>query len=143
MGSFVSLGWTDSCVLRCLPPWMSGTALRADRFICLPLSLHLSPVVFQPGCLHLSPFVPSFVSRCLPAWMPSFVFRCLPAWMPGTALRADEFICLPLSPSLDVWHGSGWTGSLVSLCLASATSCWHVCACPSVLNCLGSVLVEL
>ena len=48
--SFVSVclasGWTNSFVFHCLPAWMSGTAL-----ICLPLSLHLSPVVFQPGCL--------------------------------------------------------------------------------------------
>ena len=121
----------------CLPAWTPVTALGVEGFICLPLSpficlplspsldawhgslggrvhlspfvsLHLAPLVSQPGCLggrvHLSPFV------CFP----SFVSRCLPAWMPGTALQADRFtclplspfICLPLSPSLDAWHGS-------------------------------------
>ena len=147
--------------------------LPLSPFICLPLSpsldawhgslggrvhlspfvsLHLSPVASQPGCLaRLSGLCfPSFVSLCLP-WLcfPSFVSRCLPAWMSGTALWAlFPFICLPLSPSLDVWHGSpggqihlspfvslhlspvvsqpgclarlfGWTVSLVSLCLPS------------------------
>ena len=59
------------------------------------VSLYLSPVVSQPGCL--SGWTDSFVSLCLPL----FVSRCLPAWMP---LWVDGFICLPLSPSLDVWH---------------------------------------
>ena len=75
------------------------------------VSLHLSPVVSQPG------WTGSFVSLCLP----SFVSHCLPAWMPGAALWVDgciclplsrrmsdtplfPFICLPLSPSLDAWH---------------------------------------
>ena len=49
---------------------------------------------------HLCGWTDSFVSLCLPL----FVSRCLPAWMPGTALWVDGFICLPLSPSLDVWH---------------------------------------
>ena len=117
---------------------MHGTALWMDGFICLPLSpfrclplspsldawhgslggrvylspfvsLHLYPVVSQPGCLalngrvHLSPFVP--------------------AWMPGTALWVDgficlplsPFICLPLSPSLDAWH---WVGGFICLPLS-------------------------
>ena len=125
----------------CLPlsPRMSGTPLFP--FICFPLSpsldawhcffggqihfspfvsLHLAPVVSQPGCLsrlsrrtdslvslgspsfvsHLCGWTDSFVSLCLPL----FVSRCLPAWMPGTALWVDGFICLPLSPSLNVWH---------------------------------------
>ena len=51
------------------------------------VSLHLSPVVSQPGCLRVH-----FVFLCLP----SFVSRCLPAWMPGTA-RTGSFVslCLP------------------------------------------------
>ena len=99
-------------------------ALPADGFI-VSLSLHLPDGLI---CLPLSPFIwprlspsldachgslgwrGSFVSLCLP----SFVSRCLPAWMPGTALWVDgfichalsPFICLPLPPSLDAWHGS-------------------------------------
>ena len=116
-----SFGWTVSLVSLCLPSfgspclpaWMSVTALQADGFTCLPWfpficfsSLWVDGLI----CLPLSPFV----SRCLPAWMPLwwtdsfvslclplFVSRCLPAWMP---LWVDGFICLPLSPSLDVWH---------------------------------------
>ena len=49
--------WTNSFVFRCRPAWMSGTALRADSFICLPLSLHLSPVVFCCLRIDLPPFV--------------------------------------------------------------------------------------
>ena len=107
-------GWTVSLVSlclpsfgsRCLPAWMSVTALQADGFTCLPwfpficlpslwvdglicLPLSPSPVVSQPGCL--SGWTDSFVSLCLPL----FVSRCLPAWMP---LWVDGFICLPLSP---------------------------------------------
>ena len=82
-----ALGCFPSFVSRCLPAWMSGTALQADRFTCLPLSpfvsLHLSPVVSQPGCLaRLFGWTVSLVSLCLP----SFGSR--------------------LSPSLDVCHGS-------------------------------------
>ena len=131
--------WVDGFICLPLSPRMSGTPLLP--FICLPLSpsldawhcffggqihfspfvsLHLAPVVSQPGCLsrlsgwtdslvslgspsfvsHLCGWTDSFVSLCLPL----FVSRCLPAWMPGTALWVDGFICLPLSPSLDVWH---------------------------------------
>ena len=113
-------GWTGSFVSLCLPPFVSQPGCLARLgFICLPLSpsiclpawmpgaarVHLSPlispVVSQPGCLaRLSGWTGSFVSLCLP----SFVSRCLPAWMPGTALWVDGFICLPLFPSLDVWH---------------------------------------
>ena len=58
-------------------------------------------------------------SHSLDAWHgPSFVSRCLPAWIPGLiCLPLSPFICLPLSPILDAWHGSGWTGSFVSLCI--------------------------
>ena len=149
-----SICLTDSFVSLCLPlSWTPVTALWGGGVHLSPfVSLHLSPVVSQPGCLaRLSGWtgsfvtlcLPSFVSRCLPAWMPgtalwvdgficlplspficlarlsglcfpSFVSRCLPAWMSGTALQADRFtclplspfICLPLSPSLDVCHGS-------------------------------------
>ena len=161
-----------SFVSRCLPAWMPGTALWVDGFICLSLSpficlpawmpgaarvhlspfvsLHLSPVVSQPGCLggqiHLSPFVSLHLSpvvsqpgsgtalwvdgfMCLPL-SPSFVSRSLPAWMPGTALWVDGFICLPLSPLISpvvsqpgcLARLSGWTGSFVSLCLPSFVS---------------------
>ena len=109
-GSFVTL-CLPSFVSRCVPAWMPGTALWVDGFICLPLSpficlarlssLHLSPVVSQPGCLaRLSRRTDSLVFLCLP----SFVPRCLPAWMPGTALWVDSFTCLPLSPPcLPAW----------------------------------------
>ena len=75
-GSFVSL-CLPSFVSRCLPAWMPGAALWVDGFICLPLSpqnvwhpfvsLHLSPVVSQPGCLsrlsrRTSPLVPLHLS---------------------------------------------------------------------------------
>ena len=149
--------WVDGFI--CLPfsPRMSGTPLFP--FICLPLSpsldawhcffggqihfspfvsLHLAPVVSQPGCLsrlsrrtdslvslgppsfvsHLCGWTDSFVSLCLPL----FVSRCLPAWMPGTALWVDGFICLPLSPSLDVWHSRSAVSftSRVSVLLAGS-----------------------
>ena len=161
LSPFPSICLTDSFVSLCLPlfgpgclpAWTPVTALWGGGVHLSPfVSLHLSPVVSQPGCLaRLSGWtgsfvtlcLPSFVSRCLPAWMPgtalwvdgficlplspficlarlsglcfpSFVSRCLPAWMSGTALQADRFtclplspfICLPLSPSLDAWHGS-------------------------------------
>ena len=59
-------------------------------------------------------------------WVDGFI--CLP--LSGTALWAlFPFICLPLSPSLDVWHGSPGGqihlspfDSLVSLCLPSFVS---------------------
>ena len=67
------------------------------------------------GRVHLSPspsicLTDSFVSLCLPLFGPG----CLPAWTPVTALWGggvhlsplSPFICLPLSPSLDAWHGS-------------------------------------
>ena len=162
-----------SFVSRCLPAWMPGTALWVDGFICLPLSpficlptwmsgaarvhlspfvsLHLSPVVSQPGCLggqiHLSPFVPLHLSPvvsqpgsgtalwvdgfiCLPL-SPLIFSRCLPAWMPGTALWVDgficlplsPFICLPLSPSLDAWRGS--LGGRVHLSTFVSQDVWH------------------
>ena len=152
--------WVDGFICLPLSPRMSGTPLFP--FICLPLSpsldawhcffggqihfspfvsLHLAPVVSQPGCLsrlsrrtdslvslgspsfvsHLCGWTDSFVSLCLPLFvsfvslcLPLFVSRCLPAWMPGTALWVDgfichplsPFICLPLPPSLDAWHGA-------------------------------------
>ena len=74
-----------------LSPISVGGRIDLSPFV----SLYLSPVVSQPGCL--SGWTDSFVSLCLPL----FVSHCLPAWMP---LWVDGFICLPLSPSLDVWH---------------------------------------
>ena len=142
--------WTPVTAL-----WGGGVhCLPLSPFICLPLSpsldawhgslggrvhlspfvsLHLSPVASQPGCLaRLSGWTGSFVSLCLPScvWLsglcfPSFVSRCLPAWMSGTALQADRFTCLPLSPficlplSPSLARLFGWTVSLVSLCLPS------------------------
>ena len=124
-------GWTGSCVSLCplhlspvlSQPWMPGTALWVDGFICLPLSPLISPVVSQPGCLaRLSGWTGSFVSLCLPSqpgclarlsgWtgsfvylclpgclaplcFPSFVSRCLPAWH---CFLVDRFNFLPLSP---------------------------------------------
>ena len=153
-------GWTGSFVSLCLPSFVSHVsqpgclARPLFPFICLPLSpsslggrvhlstfvsqdvwhpfvsLHLSPVVSQPGCLALffwwtdslfSLCLPSFGSCCLPAWMsvtalqadgftclPWFPFICLPSlWVDGfICFPLSPFICLPLSPSLDAWHGS-------------------------------------
>ena len=118
-GSFVSL-CLPSFVSRCLPAWMPGWT---DSLVSL-VSLHLSPVVSQPGTAL---WVDGFM--CLPL-SPSFVSRSLPAWMPGTALWVDGFICLPLSPLISpvvsqpgcLARLSGWTGSFVSLCLPSFVS---------------------
>ena len=120
-GSFVSLclhvppaggclarlsGWT------CLA-WVSGTArLPLSPFVCLSLPprrdaslgarIHVF-LVFQSGSgkVHLVSLFPSFVSRCLlhgRIHLSPFVSL---HFSPGRG-----FICLLLSPSLDVWHGS-------------------------------------
>ena len=136
--------WVDAFV--CLP---------VSPFICLPLSprldawhgslggrvhlspcvsLHLSPVVSPPGCLaRLSGWTGSFVSLCLP----SFVSRCLPAWMRLARLSGwtwficllvSPFICLPLSPRLDAWHGSLAGRVRLSPCVSlhlSPVDAWH------------------
>ena len=164
-----------SFVSRCLPAWMSGTALQADRFTCLPLSpficlplspsldvwhgslggqfhlspfvsLHLAPLVSQPGCLsrlsrrtdslvslgspsfvsHLCGWTDSFVCLCLPL----FVSRCLPAWMP---LWVDGFICLPLSPFVSLClspvvsqPGTAlWVDGFICLPLSPSLDVWH------------------
>ena len=112
---FMCLPLSPSFVSRSLPAWMPGTPLWVDGFICLPLSPLISPVVSQPGCLarlsgwtgsFVSLCLPSFVSRCLPAWMPGFVCLCLPGCLAPLCFPLSPFICLPLSPSLDAWHGS-------------------------------------
>ena len=99
------------------------------------VSLHLSPVVSQPGCLALFFWcTDSLFSLCLP----SFGSCCLPAWMSVTALQADGFTCLPWFPFIclqSLWvvvslylspvvsqpgclaRLSGWTDSFVSRCL--------------------------
>ena len=100
----------------CLPAWTPVTALWGGGVHLSPfVSLHLSPVVSQPGCLaRLSGWTGSFVTLCLP----SFVSPCLPAWMPGTALWVDGFICLPLSPFICLARLSGLCfPSFVSRCL--------------------------
>ena len=110
---------------------LSGTALWAlFPFICLPLSpsldvwhgspggqihlsLHLSPVVSQPGCLaRLFGWTVSLVSLCLP----SFGSPCLPAWMSVTALQADGFTCLPWFPFICL--PSLWVDGLICLPLS-------------------------
>ena len=85
---------------------MPGTALWVDGFICLPLS----PFI----CLPLSPSLDAwhgslggFICLFLPlspsSWVDGFI--CLPL-SPFIRLPLSPFICLPLSPSLDAWHGS-------------------------------------
>ena len=115
----------------CLPLFLSLDAWQGalgGRVHLSPfVSLHLSPVVFQP---HVSPsawmpgtlsgWTASFVLLCLP----SFVSRCLPTWMPGTALCVDGFICLPLSPFSCLplspsLHGSLSLPSFLSRCHVS------------------------
>ena len=139
-GSFVSLCLPSfvsqpGCLAR-----LGFICLPVSPFICLPLSpsldawrgslggrvhlstfvsqdvwhpfvsLHLSPVVSQPGCLALFFWwTDSLFSLCLP----SFGSCCLPAWMSVTALQADGFTCLPSFVS----HLCGWTDSFVCLCL--------------------------
>ena len=93
----------------CLPAWTPVTALWGGGVHLSPfVSLHLSPVVSQPGCL--SGWTDSFVSLCLPfvsqpgcpsGWTDSFVSRCLPAWMCGT--HAPRFPSLPAV--LSFWRG--------------------------------------
>ena len=119
-----SICLTDSFVSLCLPlfgpgcfpAWTPVTALWGGGVHLSPfVSLHLCPVVSQPGCLaRLSGWTGSFVTLCLP----SFVSRCVPAWMPGTALWVDGFICLPLSPFICLARLSGLCfPSFVSRCL--------------------------
>ena len=128
-------GWTGSFVSLCLPSFVwhgslgfvsldvwhgsPGRQIHLSPFV----SLHLSPVVLEPGW-HGSSLVslclPSFGSPCLPAWMsvtapqadgftclPWFPFICLPSlWVDGLiCLPLSPFICLPLSPSLDASLG--------------------------------------
>ena len=115
---------------------MPGTALLVDGFICLPLSpvvshpgclarlswwtgsfvsLCLPPFVSLGGQVHFFPFVSLHLSfvvsqpRCrarLSWWTGSFVSLCLPSFVGFISLPLSPFICLPLSPSLDAWHGS-------------------------------------
>ena len=140
--------WVDGFI--CLPArWGGGPPV--SPFICLPLSPPLPPGCLARLSGWTRSFVslclPSFVSCCLPAWMPGTAL-----WVDGfICLPVSPFICLPLSPRLDAWHGSlggrvhlspcvslhlspvvsppgclarlsGWTGSFVSLCLASCVS---------------------
>ena len=85
-------GWTGSFVSLCLPSFVWHGSLGF-------VSLHLSPVVSQPGCLaRLSRRTDSLVSLCLLSFVSRLdSFTCLPL---------SPFIWLPLSPSLDVCHGS-------------------------------------
>ena len=85
-----SICLTDSFVSLCLPLFGPG---------CLPA---WTPVTaLWGGGVHLSPFVSLHVSPVI-------------SQQPGTALWVDgfichplsPFICLPLPPSLDAWHGS-------------------------------------
>ena len=103
-GSFVSL-CLPSFVSHSLPAWMPGTALWVDGFICHPLSpficLPLPPSLDAwhgslGGRVHLSPFVSLHLSGTA-LW-------ALLAWMSGTALQADKFTCLPLSPPFVSLH---------------------------------------
>ena len=97
-----------SFVSRCLPAWMPGTALWVDGFICLPLSPFICLPAWMPGAarVHLSPFVSLHLSPVVSQ----------PGCLGGQILPLSPFICRPLSPSLDLARLSGWTGSCVSLC---------------------------
>ena len=96
-GSFVSL-CLPSFVSRCLPAWMPGAALWVDGFICLPLSPCCLPAWMSVTALQADGFTS----------LPWFPFICLPSlWVDGfICFPLSPFICLPLSPSLDAWHGS-------------------------------------
>ena len=112
-------GWTGSFVYLCLPACLAPLCFPSFVSRCLP--------AWMPGTVFwwtdslFSLCLPSFGSCCLPAWMSVTAlqadgFTCLP-WFPFIcllSLRVDgficfplsPFICLPLSPSLDAWHGS-------------------------------------
>ena len=86
------------------------------------VSLYLAPVGSQPGCLaRLSGWTGSFVSLSL--------FNL------SDSLQLSPFVslhCLPLSPSLDVWHGSPGGQvhlspfvSLHCLLLSPSLDAWH------------------
>ena len=141
--SFVSL-----CLLLfgpgCLPAWTPVTALWGGGVHLSPfVSLHLSPVVSQPGCLarlsspfvslHLSPVAsqPGCLAR-LSGWTGSFVSLCLLICL---ARLSGLFVSLHLSPVVSqpgcLARLSRRTDSLVSLCLPSfaplspSLDAWH------------------
>ena len=109
-----------------VPLHLSPISVGGRIYLSPSVSLYLSPVVSQPGCL--SGWTDSFVSLCLPL----FVSHCLPAWMP---LWVDGFICLPLSPSLDVWH------SRSAVSLPAVLSFWRGLVCLRLRPWLRSFLV--
>ena len=101
---------------------MPGTALWVDGFICLPLS----PFIFLPLSPSLDAWHGSgrvhFVSLCLPSFF--FVVSqpgCLAlfGWTGSFCLPLAPSMCLPLSRSLDAWHGSLSGRVHLSLCLPS------------------------
>ena len=130
--------WVDGFICHPLSPFIC-TCLPLSPFICLPLSpsldawhgslggqfhlspfvsLHLAPVVSQPGCLsRLSTRTDSLVSL----GSPSFVSHL---WVDGLiCLPLSPFICLPLSPSLDASLGGRiHLSPFVSLCLSPVVS---------------------
>ena len=122
--------WVDGFICLPLSPRMSGTPLFP--FICLPLSpsldawhcfwwtvsspfvsLHLAPVVSQPGCLsRLSRRTDSLVSLVPLHLFPISV---------GGRIHLFPFVSLYLSPVVSqpgcLARLSGWTDSFVSRCL--------------------------
>ena len=124
--------WVDGFICLPLSPRMSGTPLFP--FICLPLSpsldawhcffggqthfspfvsLHLAPVVSQPGCLsRLSRRTDSLVSLVPLHLSPISV---------GGRIHLFPFVSLYLSPVVSqpgcLARLSGWTDSFVSRCL--------------------------
>ena len=131
-------GWTNSFVFRCLPAWMPGTVLWGGRVHLSPfVSLHLPPVLSQPGCLaRLSGWTGSFVSLCVASgWTNSFVFRCLPAYGGRIHLSFFLSISFTLPPGLDAWHGRVHLSPCVSLSNSFVLGCcpawmiWHGSPC--------------
>ena len=120
---------------------MSGTALRADRFICLPSSpfirLPLLPSLdawHRSLGVHLAPFVSPSLALCmdgslvfrLSGWTDLFVSHCLPAWMSGTApggRHLSPFVSVYLSPVV-----SQPSQPVVSALLISGVSSKKACA---------------
>ena len=88
LSPFISLhlSWTlclPSFVSHCLPAWMPGTALWADR-VSFPLSPFICLVVSQPGCLAR-----------LSEWTDSLVFPSPFIWPRLAASRGGRVYLLP------------------------------------------------
>ena len=120
----------------CLPSFVS----RCLPFICLPLSwhgslrLHLPPVVTQAASARLRN------QACVHARTLARYRTRVPDLSSCAVLKREGRQQQMCSNAMRAGFttASFW---FIRVEAQTATSCWHVCACPSVLNCLGSLLV--